>query len=104
VVASIVYVLLCALRRIDLAHTQLAATIRLKLLKIGALVKISARRVCGAGSDRGAEGRFEDVERCFCKGSGRAELRAGLPRGPANPYCRALPREGCPGLFVGERL
>ena len=47
--ASMAYVLLCALRRIGLAHTQLAAatcgTIRLKLLKIGALVKISARRV-----------------------------------------------------------
>ena len=47
--ASMAYVLLCALRRIGLAHTQLATatcgTIRLKLLKIGALVKISARRV-----------------------------------------------------------
>jgi hypothetical protein len=47
--ASMAYVLLCALRRIGLAHTQFAAatcgTIRLKLLKIGALVKISARRV-----------------------------------------------------------
>jgi hypothetical protein len=47
--ASMAYVLLCALRRIGLAHTHLAAatcgTIRLKLLKIGARVKISARRV-----------------------------------------------------------
>jgi hypothetical protein len=47
--ASIAYVLLCGLRRIGLAHTQFAAatcgTIRLKLLKLGALVKISARRV-----------------------------------------------------------
>ena len=47
--ASMAYVLLCALRRIGLAHTQFAAatcgTIRLKLLKLGALVKISARRV-----------------------------------------------------------
>ena len=47
--ASMAYVLLCALRRIGLAHTQFAAatcgTIRLKLLKIGALVKISVRRV-----------------------------------------------------------
>jgi hypothetical protein len=43
------YVLLCALGRIGLAHTQFAAatcgTIRLKLLKIGAMVRISARRV-----------------------------------------------------------
>jgi Transposase DDE domain group 1 len=47
--ASMAYVLLCALRRIGLAHTQFAAatcgTIRLKLLKLGALVKISARRI-----------------------------------------------------------
>ena len=47
--ASIAYVLLCALRRIGLAHTQFAdatcGTIRLKLLKIGALVRISVRRV-----------------------------------------------------------
>jgi hypothetical protein len=47
--ASIAYVLLCALRRIGLAHTQFAdatcGTIRLRLLKIGALVRISVRRI-----------------------------------------------------------
>ena len=47
--ASMAYVLLCALRRIALAHKQFAAatcgTIWLKLLELGALVKISARRV-----------------------------------------------------------
>jgi Transposase DDE domain group 1 len=47
--ASMAYVLLCALRRIALAGTQLAAatcgTIRLKLLKIGAQVTVSVRRV-----------------------------------------------------------
>ena len=47
--ASMAYVLLCALRRIGLAHTQFAqatcATLRLKLLKIGALVTISVRRI-----------------------------------------------------------
>jgi hypothetical protein len=47
--ASIAYALVCALRRLALAHTALASatcgTIRLKLLKLGALVKISARRV-----------------------------------------------------------
>jgi hypothetical protein len=47
--ASMAYVLLCALRRIGLAHTPFAeatcGTIRLKLLKLGALVTISARRV-----------------------------------------------------------
>ena len=47
--ASMAYVLLYALRRIGLAHTQFAeatcGTIRLKLLKIGALVRLSVRRV-----------------------------------------------------------
>jgi len=47
--SSFAYVLMCALRRIGLAGTKLAhatcGTIRLKLLKIGALVTISVRRV-----------------------------------------------------------
>ena len=47
--ASMAYVLLCALRRIGLAQTQFAqatcGTIRLKLLKLGALVRISVRRI-----------------------------------------------------------
>jgi hypothetical protein len=47
--ASMAYVLLTALRRIGLAHTELAkatcGTIRLKLLKIGAVVTKSVRRI-----------------------------------------------------------
>ena len=47
--ASFAYVLMCALRRIGLAHTRLATatcgTIRTKLLKIGAQVRVSVRRV-----------------------------------------------------------
>jgi hypothetical protein len=47
--ASMAYVLLCALRRIGLKHTPFAeascGTIRLWLLKIGAQVRLSARRV-----------------------------------------------------------
>jgi hypothetical protein len=47
--ASMAYVLICALRRIGLAETTFAdatcGTIRLKLLKIGALVRISVRRI-----------------------------------------------------------
>jgi hypothetical protein len=47
--SSFAYVLMCAVRRIGLAGTKLAVatcgTIRLKLLKIGALVTISVRRV-----------------------------------------------------------
>ena len=47
--ASMAYVLLCALRRVGLAHKQFAqatcGTIRLKLLKLGALVRVSVRRI-----------------------------------------------------------
>jgi hypothetical protein len=47
--ASFAYVLLCGLRRIALHHTKFAnatcGTIRIQLLKIGALVRISVRRI-----------------------------------------------------------
>ena len=47
--ASMAYVLVCALRRIGLAHTRLAnatcGSIRRKLLKIGAQVRLSVRRI-----------------------------------------------------------
>ena len=47
--AAMTYLLLCALRRIGLAYTRLAAatcgSVRLKLLKIGARVTISLRRI-----------------------------------------------------------
>ena len=47
--SSLAYVLLCAVRRIGLAGTRLeratCGTIRLQLLKIGALVTVSVRRV-----------------------------------------------------------
>jgi hypothetical protein len=47
--ASMAYVLLCALRRIGLHRTNFAkatcGTIRLKLLKIGALIRVSVRRI-----------------------------------------------------------
>ena len=47
--AAMAYVLLCALRRIGLAHTQFAdatcGTLRLALLRIGAQVRRSVRRI-----------------------------------------------------------
>src|ERR1700736_5425722 len=47
--SSMAYILLCALRRIGLPHTRFeratCGTIRLKLLKVGALVRISVRRI-----------------------------------------------------------
>jgi hypothetical protein len=55
--ASMAYVLLCAVRRIGLAHTQFAqatcGTIRLKLLKLGALVRVSVRRITVALASAG---------------------------------------------------
>jgi hypothetical protein len=46
---SMAYILICALRRIGLHDTDFAkatcGTIRLKLLKVGALVRVSARRI-----------------------------------------------------------
>jgi hypothetical protein len=60
--ASFAYVLVCALRRIGLAHTQFAnatcGTIRLRLLKIGALVRLSVRRVVFAMAS-GCPGQHE---------------------------------------------
>ena len=47
--ASFAYVLICGVRRVGLVHTQFAeatcGTIRLKLLKLAGLVRISARRI-----------------------------------------------------------
>ena len=83
--ASMAYVLLCALRRIGLAHTQFAAatcgTIRLKLLKIGALVKISARRVKIAfASCRGAARTCSWLPSLTRQAATR--LSCGIPKGP----------------------
>jgi hypothetical protein len=70
---SMAYVLICALRRIGLANTVFAnatcGTIRLKLLKIGALIRISVRRVriamasaCPAADEwAGAARRLDDA-------------------------------------------
>jgi Transposase DDE domain group 1 len=53
--SSFAYVMLCALRRLGLADTEMeraqCGTIRLRLLKIGAQVRISVRRVLVSFSD-----------------------------------------------------
>jgi Transposase DDE domain group 1 len=60
--ASMPYALLCALRRIGLSHTRLAdvscGTIRLKLLKIGTLVRVSVRRINFAMASSCPDGRY----------------------------------------------
>src|SRR5260370_22847855 len=57
--ASLAYILLCAVRRIGLHHTEFCnvscCTIRLKLLKIGARVGVTVRRIiCALASTRPA--------------------------------------------------
>jgi hypothetical protein len=48
--SALAYLLVCGLRRLGLKATELATaqatTIRLRLLKIGALVRITVRRIC----------------------------------------------------------
>ena len=48
--SAMAYVLVCGLRRLGLKNTELAqaqvSTIRTRLLKIGARVRVSVRRVC----------------------------------------------------------
>jgi len=48
--SAMAYVLVCGLRRLGLKDTELAtaqvATIRLRLLKIGALIRVTVRRIC----------------------------------------------------------
>src|SRR3954462_14636907 len=91
--AAMAYVLLCALRRIGLSHTGLAAApcgpIRLKLLKIGALVRISARRVkvaMASACPAAAEWRLA-----------HARLILAPPAPPARPAPPPPPRAPPPG-------
>lgn len=69
--ASLAYVLVTALRRIALGGTELArataGTIRLKLLKLGALVTVSVRRIkIAIASACPMKGVFVDAHRRLC--------------------------------------
>src|SRR5437773_1183451 len=90
--ASMAYVLLCATRRIALHDTNFAqatcGTIRLKLLKIGALVRISVRRIKFAMAS--ACPAAHDWRRAAIRLAIAAIARASpalhaLPQRPANP-------------------
>jgi len=75
--ASLAYVLMCALRRIGLAGTKFAratcGTIRLKLLKIGALVKLSVRRIKVAmASSCPDQGAFASAYNELCRAARQA--------------------------------
>ena len=80
--ASMAYVLLCALRRIALHHTPFAkatcGTIRLKLLKIGALVRVSVRRIKVAMASACPAAAYLGLR---CQASRRCRQRA-RPRPP----------------------
>ena len=70
--ASLAYVLMTALRRIALEGTELAqataGTIRLKLLKLGALVKVSMRRIkIAIASACPLKGVFAAAQRRLCQ-------------------------------------
>src|SRR4051812_44499317 len=94
--ASMAYVLLCALRRIGLAHTALAAatcgTIRLKLLKIGALVRISARRV-----------KVAMASACPAASEWRLAHARLIIAARAPPACPAEPQATESGITLGPR-
>ena len=69
--ASLAYVLVTALRRLALQGTELAkataGTIRLKLLKLGALVTVSVRRVkIAIASACPLKGAFVNAHRRLC--------------------------------------
>src|SRR6516162_2891959 len=86
---SMAYVLLCALRRIGLEETNFAkatcGTIRLKLLKIGALVRISVRRIKRAPVGLRMMPRG-DAMRCRVSGGRSASAcRGDKPRGGKSP-------------------
>jgi Transposase DDE domain group 1 len=85
--ASMAYGLLCALRRLALEQTPLAAascgTIRRQLLKIGALVRTSVRRVTFAmASGRPLPKRVRARSRAA---AGRRALTTQSPRAAHNP-------------------
>ena len=95
--ASMPYALICALRRIGLAHTPLAnatcGTIRLKLLKLGALVKISARRVkiaFASACPAAPEWRLAAARPALARGS--SLTRAAARRSATNPSAHRRPK------------
>ena len=88
--ASMAYVLLCALRRIGLAHSQFAdatcGTIRLKLLKLGALVRVSVRRIKIAMASA-CRGRMSSLWRmcdCATPSANTNQIAHRCRRAPAN--------------------
>jgi hypothetical protein len=100
--ASFAYVLLSALRRIGLAGTQLAnatcGPIRLRLLKIGALVRISVRRVVFAMAS-GCP-----WQAAFAQAHAPLRQKPGLRRHELDRMDRIAPRQVCPAGGGGAAL
>jgi hypothetical protein len=107
--ASFAYVLLDALRRIGLRHTQFAAatcgTIRLKLLKIGAQVRLSVRRIKIHGLGLPLSDRvpprlsLPEARRRLLNESSRAGLGA-----PSAALVQNPPLSARPGPTAAQRL
>jgi hypothetical protein len=102
--ASMAYVLMCAVRRIGLEGTKLAratcGTIRLKLLKIGALVTVSVRRVkfafATACPDKDVFGLAHERLRRASWRSARGARRADAPPPPEQQQERRQPEPAQP--------
>ena len=95
--SSVAYVLMEALRRLGLKQTELAqaqcATIRLKLLKIGALIRITVRKVWV--SLAGGYPYAELFRQIHAKLSGPAAAVLNQPASPKTPYAHSFGKEGC---------
>jgi hypothetical protein len=86
--ASMAYELLCALRQIGLPHTRFdkasCGTIRLKLMKIGALLRIGVRRIkiaiaSGCPPRSGARPRSASTPRPARAAYSRGAARRAIP-------------------------
>ena len=103
--SAMAYVLVDSLRRVGLRHTQFAdaavATIRLKLLKLGAQVRRSVRRLHFALAS-GCPNKIEfEMAICICGGPSTPPE----PHALAKTKCRsAAPSDGArpPGLALRE--
>jgi hypothetical protein len=110
--ASMAYVLLCALRRIALAHTQFAkascGTIRLKLLKLGALVRTSVRRIkfaMASGCPYQRDFRHRPCATDQCRGALTKQKQPAIICTTVNPNTTPAPAQSRPTVELpGQRL
>jgi hypothetical protein len=104
--AAMAYVLVCALRRIALRHTQFAQAtcgiIRLKLFKIGALVSATSRTMTRASSSRSLHRDHNELSHQEY-GTEHDPSHVMFRRRPSSPYVRR-PRLETPASPAGVSL